>query len=210
MLGADWFREAMTSDLYIHRTHSMGTVDPAGKLNFYDGEQLANVAQVSPKVFDRVKHHVKTAWEIREKEGYRTKLYASSIAFDGEQGEKMRDLVEEIRPYVDEHYWLPLYGMSGASKAAGWKPRPGNPGRLDNMRAEPLPCWAVFTEAHVTADGKLAACCFGTGLDDTLAMADLKSTDFMDAWNSAAFRILRKAHLLKNVDGTACQECAAA
>ena len=107
----------------------------------------------------------KKAYEIRERGRYPTKLYASSIAFDGEQGEKMRAVVEEILPYVDEHYWLPLYGMSGAAKAAGWKPKPGNPGRLDNMRSEPLPCWAVFTEAHVTADGMLAACCFGTGLD---------------------------------------------
>ena len=121
----------------------------------------------------------------------------------------MRALVDEIRPYVDEHYWLPLYGMSGAAKAAGWKPKPGNPGRLDNMRAEPLPCWAVFTEAHVTADGMLAACCFGTGLDGDLAMADLKTTPFADAWNSASFQTLRAAHLAKDVTGTACESCAA-
>src|SRR5574343_821826 len=178
-------------------------------INFTDAEQLADVAQVSGRMWRRAIDNLKAARRIRDEGGYKCGIYASSIAFDGEQGRKMRLVVQEIEPFVDEHYWLPLYGMSGASKAAGWKPRPGNPGRLDNMRAEPLPCWAVFTEAHVTADGKLAACCFGTGLDDTLEMADLKSTDFMDAWNSAAFRILRKAHLLKNVDGTACQECAA-
>ena len=178
-------------------------------LNFYDAEQLAEVAQVSPKTFERVKYHVKKAYEIRERGQYKTRLYASSIAFDGEQGEKMRALVEEIKPYLDEHYWLPLYGMSGAAKAAGWKPKAGNPGRLDNMRAEALPCWAVFTEAHVTADGILAACCFGTGLDGDLAMADLKSTSFMDGWNGAAFQALRKAHLAKDVSNTACAECAA-
>ena len=179
-------------------------------LNFYDAEQLADVAKVAPRTFDRVIYHVKKAYEIRERGQYNTRLYASSIAFDGEQGEKMRAVVEEILPYVDEHYWLPLYGMSGASKAAGWKPMPGNPGRLDNMRSEPLPCWAVFTEAHVTADGMLAACCFGTGLDGDLAMADLKTTTFMEGWNSASFQMLRKAHLAKDVSGTACAECAAA
>jgi hypothetical protein len=179
-------------------------------LNFYDAQQLADVAKVAPRTFDRVIYHVKKAYEIRERNGYNTKLYASSIAFDGEQGKKMRAVVEEILPYVDEHYWLPLYGMSGAAKAAGWKPQPGNPGRLDNMRKETLPCWAVFTEAHVTADGMLAACCFGTGLDGDLAMADLKSTSFMDGWNSAAFQTLRAAHLKKDVSGTACAECAAA
>lgn len=179
-------------------------------LNFYDAEQLSEVAGVSKRTFERVKYHIKQAHEIRERNEYATKLYASSIAFDGEQGEKMRALVDEIRPYVDEHYWLPLYGMSGAAKAAGWQPRPGNPGRLDNMRAEPLPCWAVFTEAHVTADGMLAACCFGTGLDGALAMADLKSTPFLEAWNSATFQALRRAHLAKDVSGTPCASCAAA
>jgi F420-non-reducing hydrogenase large subunit len=32
------YMELITSDLYMHRTHSMGTVDPAGRLNFYDGD----------------------------------------------------------------------------------------------------------------------------------------------------------------------------
>ena len=178
-------------------------------LNFYDAEQLAAVAQVSPKTFEHVKYHIKEAHRIRREGHYGTRLYASSIAFDGEQGERMRALVDEIKPYVDEHYWLPLYGMSGASKAAGWKPRPGNPGRLDNMVTEPLPCWAVFTEAHVTADGKLAACCFGTGLDGALAMADLNGMGFMEGWNSAAFQTLRQAHLSKDVSGTACAACVA-
>jgi hypothetical protein len=56
----------------------------------------------------------------------------------------------------------------------------------------------------------LAACCFGTGLDGALAMADLKYTPFIDAWNSTAFQTLRQAHLAKDVAGTACSECAAA
>jgi radical SAM protein with 4Fe4S-binding SPASM domain len=120
----------------------------------------------------------------------------------------MRSVMADIEPFVDEAYWLPLYGMSGASKAAGWKPQPGNPGRLDNMR-DPLPCWAVFTEAHVTASGKLAACCFGTGSDGDLVMADLTKVSFKDGWNSPEFRKLRKAHLAKDVSQTACASCAA-
>jgi hypothetical protein len=118
----------------------------------------------------------------------------------------MRDVVAEIRPYVDEFYWLPLYGMGGASKEAGWKPSPGNPGRLDAMQP-PLPCWAVFTEAHITASGKLAACCFGKGSDNDLVMADLTDTSFKDGWNSLAFQALRKAHLAEDVTNTACAEC---
>ena len=178
-------------------------------INFTDAEQLADVAQVSGRMWRRAIDNLKAARKVRDEGGYKCGIYASSIAFDGEQGEKMRAVVEEIRPFVDEHYWLPLYGMSGASKAAGWKPQPGNPGRLDAMR-DPIPCWAVFTEGHITHDGKLAACCFGDGLDGGLVMADLKRQSFMDGWNSAAFRALRRAHLDRDLRGTACESCAAA
>lgn len=177
-------------------------------LNFYDSGQLATVAQVNARYWQKAIDNLKSAKYVRDEVGSKCGIYASSIAFDGEQGEKMRAVVEEIRPYVDEHYWLPLYGMSGASKAAGWKPQPGNPGRLDNMR-EPLPCWAVFTEAHITADGSLAACCFGNGLDGGLMMADLNKVSFMEGWNSQAFQKLRAAHLARDVSKTACAECAA-
>jgi len=178
-------------------------------LNFDSAAQLAEVAKVSPTFWRKAIEHLKAARRVRDEGGYKCGLYASSIAFDGAQGERMRGVIDEIRPYVDEAYWLPLYGMSGASAAAGWKPKPGNPGRLDNMR-EPLPCWAVFTEGHITHDGKLAACCFGDGLDGGLVMGDLTKQTFMQAWNSREFRALRAAHLAKDVRGTACEHCAAA
>jgi hypothetical protein len=178
-------------------------------LNFVDDEQFAAVAQVNPRLYQLALQNIRMAKFIRDAGHYKCGLYASSIAFDGEQGVKMRALVQEILPYVDEHYWLPLYGMGGAAKESGWKPQPGNPGRLEAMRP-PLPCWSVFTEGHVTATGKLSACCFGKGADDDLVMADLNSTPFMDAWNSAPFQALRAAHLAEDVSGTPCGECAAA
>ena len=177
-------------------------------INFSDGQQLAAITGKSAALWERAIGNLKDARRIRDLGNYPCRLYASSIAFDGEQGEKMRRVIEDVQDYVDEMYWLPLYGMSGATKAAGWKPQPGNPGRLGAMR-EPLPCWAVFTEAHVTADGLLAACCFGTGIDGDLIMADLKQVDFMTGWNSEAFQALRRAHLARDVSGTACAECAA-
>ena len=177
-------------------------------LNFADRNQLADVANVAPKFWDKAIANLKAAKAIRDDGGYACKLYASSIAFDGAQGEKMRTIVEEVSPYLDEHYWLPLYGMGGASKAAGWKPQPGNPGRLGNLR-DPLPCWAAFTEGHITHDGKLVACCFGTGIDGDLVMADLNEVDFMTGWNSTAYQTLRGAHLNQDVRGTACEGCAA-
>lgn len=178
-------------------------------INFVDTNQFEKIAQVPAHLYHKALRNIKLAKEIRDAGGYKCGIYASSIAFDGEQGVKMRALVDEIRPHVDEHYWLPLYGMSGASKASGMKPQAGNPGRLDAMR-QPLPCWAVFTEGHITADGLLAACCFGSGIGGDLIMGDLKKQSFMEAWNSQDFQNLRKAHLAKNVVGTGCETCAAA
>jgi hypothetical protein len=98
--------------------------------------------------------------------------------------------------------------MGGAADNWGKKRTAGNPGRAGNMR-EPLPCWSVTT-GHITHDAKLAACCFGTGLDGSLVMADLNEVSFMEGWNSPAFRELRAAHLRKDVTGTGCAECIAA
>lgn len=177
-------------------------------LNFVDEGQFAQVAHVKPSLYRRALNNIRRAREIRDEGDYSCGLYASSIAFDGEQGEKMKALVAQVAPLVDEHYWLPLYGMQGAAEAAGWKPQPGNPGRLAAMR-DPIPCWSVFTEGHITAKGKLSACCFGNGADDELVMADLNETAFMDGWNSPAFQMLRAAHLAKDLTGTACAACAA-
>jgi hypothetical protein len=175
-------------------------------LNFTDPEQLREIAQVPGRHFDAVLTNLMLARKIRDAGNYKCGLYASSIAFDGEQGEKMKELVETIRPYVDEHYFLPLFSMGGASDAAGWKPSAGNPGRLGAMR-EPLPCWSVATEGHITKDGMLAACCFGTGSDGDLIMADLNTTSFIDGWNSQKFQELRAAHLAKDVSNTPCANC---
>jgi MoaA/NifB/PqqE/SkfB family radical SAM enzyme len=178
-------------------------------INFYDAAQFHEVTGVKSRLYDDAIANLKTARQIRALGNYKTKLYASSIAFDGEQGEKMQAIVDDIRPHVDEFYWLPLYGMGGAAKEAGWKPQPGNPGRLAAMR-DPLPCWSVYTEMHLTADGKMSACCFGHGVDDSMVMADLNEVSVRDGWNSDKYQALRAAHLRKDVSGTPCETCAAA
>lgn len=177
-------------------------------INFHNDQQLAEVAQVHPRFWRKAIDNLKAAREIRDAGGYPCRIYASSIAFDGEQGDAMRAVVDEIKPYCDETYWLPLFGMNGASEANGMSPGPGNPGRLDNMR-DPLPCWAVFSEGHIDKDGHLIACCFGDVPDKGLTMADLKTQTFMEAWNSPKFQALRAAHLTKDVTGTACERCVA-
>lgn len=177
--------------------------------NFGDAEQCKDITRVD--AFDRVVANITAAKAVRDdvaaRTGNRCGLYASSILYDGEQRDKMRAAVATIEPYLDEHYWLPLYGQAGLTAGArGTRPVAGNVGRADAMR-DPLPCWSLFTEGHVTYDGKLAACCFDH--DGRFEMGDLKTTPFMEAWHSEPFRKLRKANLGKDVRGTACETCIA-
>lgn len=172
--------------------------------NHSSDTQFRAITNCAPEKFEIIKAHIKEAWKIREKNNYKTKLYASSIKYDGQQLKDMEQSVGRIRPYVDEHYWLPLLSFGDQARINGKKSAVGNPGRLDNMR-NPLPCWAVFREGHVTHEGLLSACCFDSS--NKWIMADLKEVGFMDGWNSEAYQTLRKAHLDGDVHGTACESC---
>ncbi|MEW5862532.1 MAG: radical SAM protein [Pseudomonadota bacterium] len=180
-------------------------------VNATDEAQFERVMGVSGKLFRRALDNIAAAAEVRRRGGYATGLYASSIRYDGEQFERMQALLKErVLPYVDEHYWLPLYSMGSFAtqreKELGFRPTAGNQGRLGALRP-PLPCWSAFTEGHVTADGKLSACCFDATANWT--MGDLNRQSFMEAWNSPPFVALRQAHLRRDVRGTLCEQCIA-
>src|SRR3990167_8379119 len=180
-------------------------------VNAADPEQFERLMGVPPRLFERALDNLKWAREVRDVNRYPCRLYASSILYDGEQQIKMeRLLTERVRPFVDEFYWLPLYKMSGVAddmeKRLGYRPTAGNQARIGALR-EPLPCWAVMTEGHVTSSGLLSACCFDA--DGRFAMADLNQIGFMEGWRSAKFAELREAHLRKDVHGTVCERCVA-
>ena len=180
-------------------------------VNAADEAQFEKIMGVAPKLFHRALENIQSAWDLRKAGGYKTGLYASSIKYDGEQFDKMERLLNSrVRPYVDQHYWLPLYSMGSFATQRegelGYRPTAGNQGRLGQLR-EPLPCGSAFTAGHVTAEGKLSACCFDATANWT--MGDLNTTSFMDAWNSAPFVALRAAHLKKDVRGTVCEKCLA-
>ena len=180
-------------------------------MNAADEAQFEEVMGVAGKLFHRALENVQSAWEVRQRGGYKTGLYASSIRYDGAQLARMEALLNErVRPWVDQHYWLPLYSMGAFAtqreEDLGYRPTAGNQGRIGALRA-PLPCWSAFTEGHVTAEGRLSACCFDATANWT--MGDLTKVSFMDAWNSAPFVQLRAAHLKKDVRGTVCENCIA-
>lgn len=193
----------------VEELMSVGLDSLKWSVNASDEIQFEKVMGVSGRLFHQALSNIKSAFEIRR--GYKTGLYASSIRYDGEQQEKMQKLLtERVLPYVDQHYWLPLYSMgSFASKREselGFKPTAGNQGRIGALRP-PLPCWSAFTEGHLTAEGKLSACCFDATANWT--MGDLTKQTFMQAWNSTTFQELRSAHLKGDVRGTVCENCVA-
>jgi len=190
--------------------------------NFADEKQFADFTMSSGKFFQKAIDNIQEAWAIRNYHDYDTKLYASSILYGDNQREKMNEFLDEnIIPFVDRHYWLPLYQMSmyreHLMKEIGYMPTAGNMGRLDDETLQPtrkpLPCWTAFTEGHVRANGGLAACCFGS--DNKFDMGVLTGRNFMQAWNSPKFQKLREAQLKTISEGqealknTPCRVCVA-
>ena len=179
--------------------------------NFSDAGQFAQVTNVKASEFAKVEDNLRAARAVRdeilEQTGHACGLYASSIRYDDEQLARMEAAVERILPCVDEHYWLPLYGQAGLTAGAhGTVPTAGNQGRVGALR-KPLPCWSLFTEGHITYDGRLSACCFDH--DGRFGMGDLTAETFMEAWHSEPFQRLRRANLAEDVRGTVCEKCIA-
>lgn len=171
--------------------------------NYADGMQLKAVANVAPSNFEKIVQNIIAARQVRDANCYECGIFASSILLDGEQGKKMQAAVDRIKPFVDEHYWLPLFSFGGQTDFG--QPVRGNPGRLDQMR-EPLPCWSVFREGHITSGGDISLCCFDS--HHRWVVGNLATSTFMEAWNSPQAQLLRAAHLKKDVTGTACEHCA--
>lgn len=181
-------------------------------LNYADASQFELIARVKRSMFDDMLENIKAARLMRdyvkESTGHNCGLYASYIAYDGEQGERMEGMVAEMQPYLDEIYALPLYNQAGfvtkAEQEAGMLPEGGNRGRLDNLR-EGIPCWALFTESHITWDGKVTGCCFSHTPD--FDFGDATKDSFMDCWNSERAQWFRRHHLAKKLEGTPCERC---
>lgn len=187
-------------------------------VNFESPEAFARGTRTKGALWGKALANLKAAYELRNAGGYKTKIYASSILFNGEeQRAQMESVLEErVRPFTDSHYFLPCFSemasVNNVKETRGWKVNAGNQGRADN-KVDPLPCWSLFREAHVrlqkqedgTIKHMMSMCCFGA--TPTFDAASLDDMSFMDAWNSLAYRELRRAHLSGDVHGTVCQSC---
>ena len=201
---------SLLTPVILHRLMAAGLDSLKFSLNASDMDEFEKVMGVKAKNYEQALKNVRLAREIRDY-GYTTKIYASSIMYDGEQQEKMEQLAKErIVPYVDEFYWLPLYSMGAVATEReaelGYRPTAGNQGRVGGL-VSPLPCWSLMTEGHVRSDGTVSLCCFDG--DGRFTVGDLKTDTWMDIWHNDYFAEMRKAHLKKDLRGTVCEQCVA-
>ena len=166
-------------------------------LNYADEEQFKEIARVKGELFYTIAENVKGAYKVREEGGYNCTLSASFIEYTGDQADKIEEYLADLSPHLDEMYALPLYNQAALVENEDWTFVQGNRGRLDALR-DPLPCWSIFTEGHISFDGRLSACCFDH--DSRFDMGDLNTTSFMDAWHSEKFQELRAKHIEKRCD----------
>jgi len=204
---------SLAGERAIHAVMDAGLDSLKFSITSADIDEFREVVRVKDKLFYGALENLKRAYEIRNRCKYKTKLYASSIKYDGEQEAKMDDFLDEfVRPYVDEHYFLPLYTFgSGAierEEELDWKPTPGNTGRIGGQ-VSPLPCWCCFTEGHIrtTKEGPMVSYC-GFGSDDKFDVGNLRENSWVDLWESNYFAKIRRANLNQDVTGTPCATCA--
>jgi MoaA/NifB/PqqE/SkfB family radical SAM enzyme len=199
---------SLATDKLLNEIMAAGLDSLKFSLNYADAEQFTEITKVKPSVWGKVKEAVKMANKVRRLGSYSTMLSASYIRYTGDQMKRMEATLEELGPYLDEIYALPLYNqadlVTDQVKAKDWVPSPGNRGRYDRMR-EPLPCWAMLTEGHITYNGLLTGCCFDH--NEGFTFGNLHEMSFMEAWNSPRAQWFREHHLRKDVTGTPCEQC---
>jgi len=202
---------SLANERTLHALMNAGLDSLKFSINACDEKQFCDVMDVKPKLFHQALDNLKFARQIRDHNKYDTRIYASSIKYDGIQQERMESLVEaHVTPFVDEHYWLPLYSMGSVATdreaELGYKPTAGNQGRIGALR-KPLPCWSAFTEGHIRSDSTVSLCCFDA--DGRFLVGDLKNDSWMDIWHNDEFAKIRQAHLNEDLTGSVCADCVA-
>ena len=170
-------------------------------INFADADQFTEITKLDDKVFRRIVKNVKLTHKIREDNKFNCGIYASCIKYDENQPKRMEGILNEISGCIDEFYWLPLYTQAGLFDKSTVV---GNVGREGNQR-KGIPCWSIFTCAHITHEGLLSACCFDH--KNEFIMGDLNIDSFESCWNSDKFKSIRSSHLSGCVDDTQCKNC---
>lgn len=160
-------------------------------LNASTRERYKSVTGVD--AFDQVLANIRSTSRLRGGRSWPQLSVSTAVAAGHE--EEFNAVHALIGSAVDAHYPLRLYGAQEAEQSGTRT--------LESM----LPCWSLFTEAHISYDGHLSACFCDH--DPKFYMGDLKSLSLQEAWESPTFVALRQKHLEKQVVGSPCAECIA-
>ena len=119
---------SLANDKVLYELMDAGLDSLKFSLNAYSFGQFQRVMGVKPKLYKKALRNLKRAYDIRNLNGFDTKIYASSIQYDGEQAQRMERIArEQIEPFVDEFYYLPLYSMGSVAtqreKELGYRQR---------------------------------------------------------------------------------------
>lgn len=145
--------------------------------------------------FDTVVYNVYSLYEYIKNTKSKTELSISSIFYNNEEQYKF---IKSLPPIT--HYYLPLYSQAGDN---GYDYNKGNIGIIGS-ESKSLPCWALFTQAHIKVNGDLCACCFGC--NKKFIMGNILDTDFEKCWNNDKFVSIRRSHLLGKIPEV-CSRC---
>ncbi len=200
----------LTSSALDATAQSLRGCFEAGLDSFKFAINFAGPRQMPPGVGDRTRasraivQHVLEARRIRDdvhrRTGHSCQLSASSLVYDAEQRGRMEPILGQVAAAVDEHYWLPMFG-----RATHAPPDTAPDCGGDGLSRKAIPCWSLFSEAHVRVDGVLSACCLDAS--ERFAMGNVTESGFAAAWHSTDFRTLRRAHLSGDVANTVCAQC---
>jgi len=152
--------------------------------------------------YSQVIEHIKSAKSIR---GNRPlpHIYASAV-FDPNADEEYNQILNLVKPFVDQMYPLKLYGKTAPEKDGT---RTNEQVKHARTLQSMLPCWSPFIEPHISFDGHMSACF--CDFDPRLFMADLNKMSFVEGWSSLKFQELRHEHLRADVSGSPCETCIA-
>jgi len=140
--------------------------------------------------------NIREAYKLRNKWDYNVGIYASTVEYSTDARNEMKEALNKIKPYIDEHYWLPLYNQGGFVKdKTNEMDVAGNTGRAD-AQVDGQCCWSLFTSAHITYDGLMTACCFDH--NGSFIMGDLKYRRFGVIVYSDDFLAVGHAGLMLN------------
>jgi len=172
--------------------------------NYKDRESCLETTGVD--AYEQIISNIELANKIRNADYFNCRLYASSIEYNEDARSEMEESISRISPFLEEHYWLPLFNQGGhlADHDDMENTTGNNVARSDDDRNTKV-CWGLFSKTNVTWDGILSACCFDH--KGEFSMGDLKSETFMESWHSEKFKELRSKHINDDIEDLPCHKC---